>query len=101
MKKKKIFNFWLFITICDITNKVCPSPAMTAALHSHDMVLRHLAESGAKLDKVRFVAQKSDNDLAINLTNEGNYPVTLIRSPSRPGGPHSCWLQWRAANSVQ
>ena len=38
-------------------HKVCPSPSMTAALHSHDTVLRHLAETGAKLDKVRFVAQ--------------------------------------------
>ena len=74
---------------------------MTAALYSQDMVLRHLAESGAKLDKVRFVALKSDNDLAINPANEDNYPVTLIRSPSLPGGPRSCWLQWRAVNSVR
>ena len=37
-------------------HRVCPSPSMTAALHSHDTVLRHLAECGAKLDKVRFVA---------------------------------------------
>ena len=80
---------------------MCPSAAMTAALHSHDMVLKHLAECGDKLDKVRFVAQKSDNDLAINLANEGNYPVTFIRSPSLPGGPRLCWLQWRAANNVQ
>ena len=37
-------------------HKVCPGPSMTAALHSHDTVLRHLAETGAKLDKVRNAA---------------------------------------------
>lgn len=37
-------------------HKVCPTPAMTAALHSHDSVLRHLAEHNAKLDKVKCVA---------------------------------------------
>ena len=32
--------------------RVCPSAVMTAALHGHNAIIKHLAEAGAKTDKV-------------------------------------------------